>query len=46
MSVTGAGIGAEAGAGIAAISGGSGWTGAAIGAVAGNIKGKEAESGE
>lgn len=45
--VTGAGIGAAAGAGIAAISGGSGWTGAAVGAVAGgvvgNIQGKEAE---
>jgi len=47
--LTGAGIGAAAGAGIAAISGGNGWTGAAIGAVAGgvvgNIKGKEAEQG-
>ena len=32
--VSGAAIGAAAGAGIAAISGGSGWTGAAIGAVA------------
>ena len=46
--VTGAGIGAAAGAGIAAISGGSGWTGAAIGAVAGgvvgNIEGKKAEN--
>jgi len=45
--LTGAGIGAAAGAGIAAISGGSGWTGAAIGAVAGgvagNIKGRDAE---
>jgi osmotically inducible lipoprotein OsmB len=45
--LTGAGIGAAAGAGIAAISGGSGWTGAAVGAVAGgvvgNIKGKEAD---
>jgi hypothetical protein len=45
--VTGTGIGAAAGAGIAAISGGNGWTGAAIGAVAGgvvgNIKGREAE---
>ena len=41
----GAGIGAAAGAGIAALSGGNGWTGAAIGAVAGgivgNIKGRE-----
>ena len=37
--VTGAGIGAAAGAGIAAISGGSGWTGAAIGAVAGGVAG-------
>ena len=33
--MSGAAIGAAAGAGIAAISGGSGWTGAAIGAVAG-----------
>jgi len=45
--LTGAGIGAAAGAGIAAISGGNGWTGAAIGAVAGgvvgNIKGKDAD---
>ena len=44
----GAGIGAAAGAGIAALSGGSGWTGAAIGAVAGavvgNIKGREASN--
>jgi len=32
-------IGAAAGAGIAAISGGSGWTGAAIGAVAGGVAG-------
>ncbi len=31
--VSGAAIGAAAGAGIAAISGGSGWTGAAVGAV-------------
>ena len=42
--VSGAAIGAAAGAGIAAISGGNGWTGAAIGGVigatAGNIKGK------
>jgi osmotically inducible lipoprotein OsmB len=38
--MSGAAIGAAAGAGIAAISGGSGWTGAAIGGVAGgNIKG-------
>ena len=37
--LSGAGIGAAAGAGIAAISGGSGWTGAAIGAVAGGIAG-------
>ncbi len=41
--VSGAAIGTAAGAGIAAISGGSGWTGAAIGGViggvAGNIKG-------
>lgn len=45
--VTGAGLGAAAGAGIAAISGGDGWTGAAIGAVAGgvagNMKGREQE---
>ena len=45
--VSGAAIGGLAGAGIAAISGGSGWTGAAIGAVAGgvvgNIKGKNAQ---
>ena len=43
--VCGAAIGAAAGAGIAAISGGSGWTGAAIGGVVcgtvGNIKGKQ-----
>ena len=42
--VSGAAIGAAAGAGIAAICGGNGWTGAAIGGVigatAGNIKGK------
>jgi len=48
--VTGAGIGAAAGAGIAAISGGNGWTGAAIGAVAGgiigNIEGKKAEQNQ
>lgn len=41
--VSGAAIGAAAGAGIAAIAGGSGWTGAAIGGVPdgtiGNIKG-------
>lgn len=37
--LSGAGIGAAAGAGIAAISGGSGWTGAAIGAVAGGVAG-------
>ena len=37
--LSGAGIGAAAGAGIAAMSGGSGWTGAAIGAVAGGIAG-------
>ncbi|MDP9535032.1 hypothetical protein Q7L38_20895 [Pseudomonas protegens] len=37
--VSGAAISAAAGTGIAAISGGSGWTGAAIGAIAGNIKG-------
>jgi len=37
--LSGAGIGAAAGAGIAALSGGSGWTGAAIGAVAGGIAG-------
>ncbi len=37
--VTGAAIGAAAGAGIASISGGSGWTGAAIGAVAGGVVG-------
>lgn len=45
--VTGAGIGAAAGAGIAALSGGSGWTGAAVGAVAGgvvgNMQGQKAE---
>ena len=43
--VSGAAIGAAAGAGIAAIAGGSGWTGAAVGAVVwgtvGNIKGKQ-----
>jgi hypothetical protein len=39
--VSGAAIGAAAGAGIAAISGGSGWTGAAIGGVVGNIKGSK-----
>lgn len=42
--VTGAGIGAAAGAGFAALTGGHGWTGAAIGAaagaVAGNMKGR------
>lgn len=41
--MSGAAIGAGAGAGIAAISGGNAWTGAAIGgiggAVAGNIRG-------
>ena len=37
--VSGAAIGAAAGAGIAAISGGSGWTGDAIGAVAGGVVG-------
>ena len=37
--LSGAGIGAAAGAGIASLSGGSGWTGAAIGAVAGGIAG-------
>lgn len=37
--MSGAAIGAAAGAGIAAISGGSGWTGAAIGAVGGGIVG-------
>jgi hypothetical protein len=37
--LSGAGVGAAAGAGIAALSGGSGWTGAAIGAVAGGIAG-------
>ena len=37
--LSGAGIGAAAGAGIAALSGGSGWTGAAIGAVAGGVAG-------
>ena len=43
--VSGAAIGAAGGAGIAAIAGGSGWTGAAVGAVAGgvvgNMKGKQ-----
>ena len=37
--VSGAAIGGAAGAGIAAISGGSGWTGAAVGAVAGGVVG-------
>ena len=37
--VSGAAIGGLAGAGIAAVSGGSGWTGAAIGAVAGGVVG-------
>jgi len=37
--LSGAAIGAAGGAGIAALSGGSGWTGAAIGAVAGGIAG-------
>jgi osmotically inducible lipoprotein OsmB len=37
--LSGAGIGAAAGAGIAGLSGGSGWTGAAIGAVAGGVAG-------
>jgi osmotically inducible lipoprotein OsmB len=37
--LTGAGLGAAGGAGIAAISGGDAWTGAAIGAVAGGIAG-------
>jgi outer membrane lipoprotein SlyB len=41
--MTGTAIGAAAGAGIAAIAGGDGWTGAAVGAIAGNIKGREAE---
>ena len=39
VTMSGAAIGAAAGAGIAAISGGSGWTGAAIGAVAGGVAG-------
>lgn len=47
---SGAAIGAAAGAGIAAIAGGNGWTGAAVGAAAGsivgNIKGREAERRE
>lgn len=37
--VSSAAIGAAAGAGIAAVSGGSGWTGAAVGAVAGGVVG-------
>jgi len=37
--LSGAAIGAAGGAGIAAIAGGSGWTGAAIGAVAGGVVG-------
>lgn len=37
--LSGAAVGAAGGAGIAALSGGSGWTGAAIGAVAGGIAG-------
>jgi len=37
--MSGAAIGAAGGAGIAAIAGGSGWTGAAIGAVAGGVVG-------
>ena len=37
--LSGAAIGAAAGAGIASISGGSGWTGAAVGAVAGGVVG-------
>jgi len=37
--MSGAGIGAAGGAGIAAISGGNAWTGAAIGGVAGGIAG-------
>lgn len=45
--LSGAAIGAAAGAGISALTGGNGWTGAAIGAaagaVAGDIKGKKAE---
>lgn len=45
--LSGAAIGAAAGAGIANLTGGKGWTGAAIGAAAGavigNIKGKEAQ---
>ena len=40
--VTGAAIGAAAGAGIAAIAGGSGWTGAAIGGVVGAATGASA----
>ena len=45
--LTGAGIGAAVGGGIAAVTGGNGWTGAAVGAAAGavigNMKGKEAD---
>lgn len=37
--LSGAGIGAAGGAGIAAISGGNAWTGAAIGGVAGGVAG-------
>ena len=37
--LSGAGLGAAGGAGIAAISGGNAWTGAAIGGVAGGIAG-------
>ncbi|MCU7818465.1 MAG: glycine zipper 2TM domain-containing protein [gamma proteobacterium symbiont of Lucinoma myriamae] len=45
--LSGAAIGAAAGAGISALTGGNGWTGAAIGAAAGavvgDMKGKKAE---
>ena len=46
--LTGAGIGAAPGAAIVSLFGGSGWSGAAIGAVAGgitgNIRGKEVDN--
>ena len=45
--LSGAAIGAAAGAGISALTGGNGWTGAVIGAAAGavvgDMKGKKAE---
>ena len=37
--LTGAGIGAVAGAGIVSLAGGSAWTGAAVGLVAGGVAG-------